>query len=116
LDITSALFGEQVNMYAAPWNHPVGGHWDYIQTYDGQNGLTVLSTLDCLSAAVTAGARHLGILIQYPNPLGFAANYMNIIDQGGCDTICFWGDSNTLSSSCVDLAQELIQHYGGASK
>ena len=109
---------DQANMYASPWGHPGStghGHWDYIETYDNSNNLVLDSDFySCLAAAKSAGAGHLGILIMYgPNgPAGSASDYINAVDQAGCDTICFWCGYGSSSTLCVSLAQQLISHYG----
>jgi len=108
----------QGDMYASPWNHPASGahgHWDYIETYNNSNQYRDPS--QSLGWSRSAGAQHLGILIMYgPSPAADFSTYCNTIDANGCDSVLFWAGYSDAgappSSTCVGLAQQLINHYG----
>lgn len=115
--------GDQANdMYIGPWNHPHSNkHLDYIESYTAGNCVNNPGGVgSCIQSAKSAGALHSGILIgdwclglggQSGTPV---QTYINLVDNNGCDSICFWGGYGQSSSRMQALADQLIGHYGAA--
>lgn len=111
--------GPQIDMYSSGYYaHPKSGtypHWDYIETYN-ESALTPDSTVSVCKAAQAAGAKHSGILIgNWALCLNQPASYfVNLLNQTGGDTVCFWGGYGSRSSSVQSLASQMMSALGTA--